>query len=250
MTLFLSSLVFCSAAQELEISEFVASNESGLQDEDGEFSDWIEIHNTGSDDSVDLAGLYLTDNDQELNQWAFPSIMLGPNEYLVVFASGKDRKTAGRELHTNFKLSADGEYLALTTGATALFDYGPAYPPQDADRSYGIDANGGRGYFSTPTPGAANPINGPPVVGAVSVDVDRGFYSSSFDLTLTTETADAEIRYTTNGSKPTELTGLVYTAPITISTTTVVRASAFLDGGSGPISTHSYIFLNDVMQQP
>ena len=70
------------------ISEFMAANETTLADEDGDFSDWIEISNS-ADQPVDLAGYYLTDNPQVLNRWVFPSVILDPGEWLVVFASGK-----------------------------------------------------------------------------------------------------------------------------------------------------------------
>ena len=94
------------------ISEFMASNDQTQVDEDGNSSDWIEILNAG-DMSVDLQGWYLTDNDQDLNKWQFPSTVLQPGESTIVFASGEDRDRFGQELHTNFKLSTNGEFLAL-----------------------------------------------------------------------------------------------------------------------------------------
>ena len=99
-------------AADLVISEFLASNHSGLADQDGDFSDWIEIHNTTAA-PVSLNGWYLTDDPNNLPEWKFPNVSLGADGYLVVFASAKDRATAGSELHTNFKLAGDGEYLAL-----------------------------------------------------------------------------------------------------------------------------------------
>src|SRR5690349_6233790 len=90
---------------DLVISEFMASptNAAGnIQDKDGEYSDWIEVHNTTAA-PINLAGWSLTDNSGDLDQWVFPSQTLAANGYLVVFASGKDLRTAGQELHTNFK---------------------------------------------------------------------------------------------------------------------------------------------------
>jgi len=93
-----------------------------LADIDGEFNDWIELHNpTGA--TIGLGGFYLTDNDSNLTKWRLPSINLSPGDYLVVFESGKHRQVAIAELHTNFKLSGKGgEYLALVApdGATNL----------------------------------------------------------------------------------------------------------------------------------
>jgi hypothetical protein len=123
------------------ISEFMAVNDTVLQDEDADCSDWVELKNTSSN-AVDLAGWYLTDKADNLTQWQFPSTVLPPGAYLVVFASGKDRAVAGSELHTNFKLSGAGEYLALIQpdGTTVATEFAPAFLPQVSDISYGIVA--------------------------------------------------------------------------------------------------------------
>lgn len=121
------------------ITEFQARNQDTLFDADGVSSDWIELANLG-DESIDLAGWYLTDERDELGKWAFPSTVLEPGEYLVVFASGNDRSVSGEELHTNFALSGDGEYLALVEpdGVTVACDFGTRYPVQLTDASYGL----------------------------------------------------------------------------------------------------------------
>jgi len=126
-------------AQELiRINEFMAVNDIGLDDEDRDESDWIEIYNPGTD-TVDLQGWYLTDDDNDLMQWAFPKVMLGPDAYLVVFASGKNRRDPLGILHTNFKLSGSGEYLGLVRpdGRTVVSEFFPTYPKQAPDVSYG-----------------------------------------------------------------------------------------------------------------
>ena len=122
------------------IAEFMAKNDATLQDEDGDWSDWIEIRNNG-DAAVDLESWYLTDDAAELNRWNFPDVALAPGEQLIVFASGKDRTIPGAELHADFKLDGDGEYLALVgpDDATVRQEFSPAYPPQVADVSYGPD---------------------------------------------------------------------------------------------------------------
>ncbi|MGC6426201.1 MAG: CotH kinase family protein [Akkermansiaceae bacterium] len=126
------------------ISEFLASNVSGITDEDGDDSDWIELSNI-SESPVDLAGWHLTDRSDELDQWTFPSLILNVGEEVVIFASGKNRALAGQELHTNFKLGTSGEYLALVRpdGVTVENDFAPAYPQQYPDVSYGIGTSGG-----------------------------------------------------------------------------------------------------------
>ncbi|MBN2475232.1 MAG: lamin tail domain-containing protein [Pirellulales bacterium] len=122
----------------LVISELMAINESTLADEDGDFSDWIEIHNP-TQSTVNLNGWSLTDDADDLTQWQFPDVSIGARDFLLVFASDKDRRVAGSELHTNFKLAGDGEYLALVQpDGTVAHRFSPAYPPQYADVSYGL----------------------------------------------------------------------------------------------------------------
>ena len=127
------------AQDSVRISEFQAVNDATLEDEDGEYSDWIELHNPGTN-TVDLTGWYLTDKASQLTQWRFPATNLPPNAYLVVFASGKNRRVPGALLHTNFKLTGDGEYLALVgpDGTNVVSAYAPAFPPLVGGVSYGI----------------------------------------------------------------------------------------------------------------
>ena len=89
------------------ISEFMASNSSALADQDGEYSDWIELHNVGNV-PTDLRDWFLTDDAAQLKKWRFPSLGMAANSYAVVFASGKDRAVAGSQLHANFSLDANG----------------------------------------------------------------------------------------------------------------------------------------------
>src|SRR5512137_2458951 len=94
-----------AAAPSVVISEIMASNNSTLADEDGAYSDWIELYNS-STNTVNLGGWYLADKATNLTHWQFPATNLGPSRFLVVFASNKDRRAAGAPLHTNFKLGA------------------------------------------------------------------------------------------------------------------------------------------------
>jgi hypothetical protein len=127
------------ARGQLRISEFMAVNQTGLDDEDRDEADWIEIHNAGRE-AASLAGWYLTDRPDDLTKWQFPPLTLAPNGYLVVFASGKDRRDPAGTLHTNFRLSGAGEYLALVRpdGVTVASSFAPAYPIQAPDVSYGL----------------------------------------------------------------------------------------------------------------
>ncbi|HUS35070.1 MAG TPA: CotH kinase family protein [Verrucomicrobiae bacterium] len=151
---------FCALAGP-RINEFMAANDTGLKDEDGEFSDWIEIFNPDAT-PVSLTGYYLTDNPQNLAKWKFPAMTLNPGAYLVVFASGKDRTNPTGKLHTSFQLDADRDYLALVAPdkTSILTEFSPWYPPQFDDVSYGYGSNIAPpvwSFFSTASPGAVNP---------------------------------------------------------------------------------------------
>ena len=110
------------------------------------------------------------------------------------------------------------------------------------------------GYMTSPTPGAPNSGNSGIRSGFVmdtKFSVDRGFHDEPFQVAIVTETPGAEIRFTTDGSEPTQDHGNIYTEPVTIATTTNLRAAAFVDDFIPTnVDTHSYIFLNDVLQQP
>lgn len=423
------------------ISEFLASNSSSLPlgagevlDEDGESSDWIELFNP-SQETVDLSGWYLTDNPADLARWPIPEVQLSPFQFLIVFASGKDRRDPASELHTNFRLSSAAGFLALVrpdgqsmtsaydypdqqrdiaygasmsgalqeevllsagagatawiptsdalgqlwtapefddsawqTGRTGIgYDYAgligldtrpmryaqtsvyarigfdvtdvanlsrlvlrmkyedgfvaylngvpvaqvnaPAadlltwnsaasaqnsdsaavrfedfvlplgalnalvpgrnvlavhglnvnlsssdlliLPELRAQRSVDVDLNQqAEGYLSPPTPGVFNGPGAIDILHDVEFSVERGFFDTAFALELTTSAPDAEIRYTLDGSTPTPTKGQVYRGPLTINSTTVIRAAAFKPGylASG-VSTQSYIFVRDVVRQ-
>jgi len=232
------------------INEFLASNDEGIVDEDGVSSDWIELFNPGPDPAP-LAGYFLTDDAGDLQQWAFPNVTMAPGSYLIVYASSNDRTDPSAPLHTNFSLTSGGEYLALIKpdGVTPVSEFSPMFPEQYTDVSYGYDPfSSSLGYFLTPTPGAANGSTVAGFVEDTSFSVDRGFYSSPFQVAITSQTPGAEIRYTLDGSKPTAITGLVYSSPISINSTTVLRAAAYKDEYEPTnVDTHTYIFKSDVI---
>lgn len=118
------------------INEFLAQNTTGLRDSDGDRSDWIELYNDGAA-PVDLSGWYLSDTLANPTRWRIPAgVVIGPESYLTLFASSKDR--SGPELHTNFALGASGEDLLLTAAdGSSLVDSYLAFGAQKPDVSYG-----------------------------------------------------------------------------------------------------------------
>lgn len=128
-----------SAKAAIFIAEAVSQNDTLLADEDGDYSDYIALYN-GSSGRLSLSGYYLTDKEDKPQKWALPDVSLGAGEYLVVFASGKDRRAA-EPYHTNFSLAASGEsvYLTAPNGTTASF---VTLPAMNADMAYGYVMSG------------------------------------------------------------------------------------------------------------
>jgi len=134
--------VFPIAKGDLVISEFCASNQNGIEDEDDDRPDWVEIFNPDAT-PADLTDWYLTDNAAAKDKWRFPAVTIPPGGYLLVFASDKNRRVPGQPLHTNFSLGAGGEYLGLVRpdAQTVVSQYNPSFPAQFPDLSYGIPSN-------------------------------------------------------------------------------------------------------------
>lgn len=236
------------------ISEFSADNIGSLEDEDGDNSDWIEIYNPSASTAI-LNDYYLTDDPNDLTKWRLPNMTLNQLDHFVVFASNKDRAVAGSELHTNFSLRASGEYLALTKlsggNIIILSEFDP-YPSQIEGVSYGLNPDGtSYGYYANPTPSDTNPTGLEGFVKDTRFAPDRGFYTDPIPVEITTETEGAQIRYTTDGSDPSPTRGTLYTGPITISSTTPLKAIAYKSGHIRTnIDAHTYLFTSDILIQP
>ena len=231
---------------EVLINEFMALNTTTLADQDFQYSDWIEIYNSGPE-TVDLGGWFLTDDAAALNKWRFPATDLSAGSYLVVFASGKDRAVSGAELHTNFKLDGAGEYLALVNpdGVTIASQYAPKFPAQHPDVSYGLDPQTGAPLFlAHPTPGWENDVTGAGLAEEPVFSVPGGVYTnSSLSLSLSVRSPTAVIHYTLDVTEPTEANA-VYTTPIPMTGSTIVRAKVFDPGlEPGATVTRTYTLL-------
>jgi len=234
------------------ISEFMASNDDTLNDEDGDSEDWLELYNAGTI-SANLDGWYLTDDPSLQDLWRIPNVTLLPNSFLIIFASGKDRTNIFSPLHTDFSLSAGGEFLALLDPDMNIVSaFAPAYPAQVTDISYGRDLFSPdlKGYFDTPTPGLPNASRGIGLGPNVVFSEPSRTFIDPFSLALTTpDDPAAEIRYVlvtdaatamaTNVPTP---SSTLYTGPIPISGTIQVRARAFVPGLlPGEPASESYI---------
>lgn len=217
----------------LVLNEMMSSNTSAVQDDDGDWSDWVEIYNDGGS-AVNLDGYGLTDNPAQPYKWVFPARTINPGEYLVVWCSNKNRINPANPLHTNWAISAGGETIVLTTPGGSTVDTIPS-TALGANISLGRypDTSGDWEQFDVPTPGTANgtPIQNP--VADPSFSVDGGIYSSTVSLSLSTATAGATIRYTTNGNEPT-------------TNSTIYSNTLSLNSRAGTTNVYSQIPSNDL----
>ena len=225
-------------APELVINEILASNSAVHDDEDGDFSDWIEIYNPGAV-SVQLQGFTLTDNNGMPGQWVFPEVSIEAGGFLLVYASGKDR--SGSELHTNFKLSATGEYVGIYNGDGHFID-GFKFDAQTANISLGRlpDGNGTFERFASPTPNRPNQRSTVDP-DAILFSHDEGIYPDPIALVFENSKNVGEIRYTRDGSEPSRSSD-VYSEPVQLTKNTVIRAQIFIDqAAQQPIFTRTYL---------
>ncbi|MHC4323243.1 MAG: lamin tail domain-containing protein, partial [Planctomycetota bacterium] len=250
----------------LVINEVMASNSSTIQDPQGQYDDWIEIYNFGSE-AVNIGGMYLTDNLTDPTKWQIPTnnpsdTTIPAHGYLLIWA---DKDTTDTGLHANFKLDAMGEELGLfDTSASGmdgvtLIDY-VIFDEQTVDISYGCypDTSDNLIFLVSPTPGTENTTGYLGSVIEPEFSHQHGFCSEPFSVVITTETEGAMIYYTLDGSEPytAEIgerlpTDIPYTDPILIDKTTCLRAKAVKEGWkSSEAIACSYFFGDDVIQQP
>lgn len=195
---------FSVFAQPLYLNELVTSNTSVNTDEDGDFEDWVEIFNAGTE-PLSLSGYGLSDNNN-LFKWVFPDYIVQPGEYLIVWCSNKNRTLPDQPLHTNFAISAAGETITLTHPEGTIVDQIPAVViPQNT--SYGRETDGAENFivFPVPTPGASNEfIEGSPGTALQPPNFSHagGFFAQEFTLTLSHPDPEATILYTLDGSEP------------------------------------------------
>ena len=139
----------------LIINEVMSSNKTTYADNYGKYSDYIEIYN-GYDYEINLKGYYLSDDNFNLKKWSFPDVIIKPNDYLVIYATGKNITEDGI-IHTNFKLSQNGEVLTLSNKkANPLSRI--YYTKTAPDTSYGYNGKA-YVYYYVSTPGKVNSIN-------------------------------------------------------------------------------------------
>ncbi len=227
--------------EQVFINEIMSSTRIIDDDTDASY-DWVELYN-GSSRVVDLSGWGLSDTASRPRKWQFPQgASIGPNQYLLVWLSGRDTVDGG-QYHASFSLSrSEGEAVTLCRPDGTLVDRTPV-AQQYAELSFGrVTAQSGFFLFDTPTPGYSNSSNS--YFGRaqqVAFSEEGGVKTGSFTLTLTAGEGET-IYYTTDCTDPTT-SSIRYTGPIQISSTTVIRAISARTGYVDSIpSTHTYLF--------
>ena len=239
---------------QLVINEIMQSNIDCLLDDINDYPDsWVELFNN-STAPIQVSEYALGDSPDAAKAWPLPDRMLGPGQYALVYCD----KVADR-WHTNFRIDSGKD------GAVYLFHNGqqtdkatPKKKQPAPNIAYGRKTNGAEewGYMTTPTPGKANcgsvssTLLGEPVFSEPG-RVTTGHETISLTLSLPEGSPEGTvIRYTINGSEPTE-SSPEYTGPITIYNTRTVRAKLFCEGFLSPRSTtHSYLYLGHQLTLP
>lgn len=230
---------------QLIINEYSASNRNIQTNSYGDYEDWIEIHNPGAS-NVDISNWYISDKSSNLTKWQIPSGSVTAGGYTLIYCSKRGEVTGGGEIHTSFGLSqTENDWIILSNDVGSVIDSFKIVHLTKKDHSVGRSTDGALDFklFTTPTPGAPNSGAQDFYTPKPVFDLAPGFYVGSQNLSITCADPSANIRYTTDGSVPTAASTL-YGGPISISSTTVVRAAAF--GVNEPSFTETNSYFIDV----
>ncbi len=220
---------FCAArvpTGPLAIWELMSYNERYLVQPGGDCYDWVELKNV-SDQIVNLSDYAITDDTGTPNQFILPDKTLAPGESVVIILSGDPTLNTYDYTHATFSLNAKEDSLFLYRTNGTLIDY-VFLRDIPVGSSYGRAEDSGGFYFMEPTPNAPNHDGYLRISNEPTSQIAQGVYTSDSDFTVPLA-AEGTIYYTLDGSDP-DTSSLVYTGPIQISETTVLRAAAIEPG--------------------
>ncbi len=246
--------LFTSRAQ-VVINEYSAANFSDIADNYGQFEDWIELYNAGAA-AVDLSGYYLSDRESDPMKYVIPAgVSIPAGGYLRFWCSNRNT-FVGTNYHTNFKLTqtTGAEDVVFADAAGTIIDVQHLDNPNQTNHSWGRYPNGAADWriFTDPTPNASNSTT-PKLAYATKPNMtpNSGNYAGSVTVTITVTEPDMTIRYSLDGSFPTAA-ATIYSGPITITSTTVLRTVAYcssVDTLPSLCSTNTY-FIDETTTVP
>ena len=227
LAVMLVMLITVNVSAQVTINEFQSSNTKTIKDPQyGAYADWIELYNAGTD-TVKIGGYGITDNLSNPTKYILPQgTKINPKGFLIIWA---DSKATG--LHTSFALSKDGEEIGLFDTTGVIVDT-LTFTVQASDISTGRYPDGSTVFMAmnNPTPGYKNDSTSlTPVLPKPTLSLPGGSFTNSQTLVLSSDVPDVQIRYTLDGTVPDTL-AFLYSAPLTLDTTVVVRAAAFKPG--------------------
>ncbi|HPI09227.1 MAG TPA: CotH kinase family protein [Saprospiraceae bacterium] len=249
-------VALCSASAQVVINEYSCSNLDQFPDNYDKHEDWIEIYNTSSS-PVSMAGYYLSDDEDEPKKWAFPTTLSIPgNSFYLVWASGRNEVTDDGA-HASFKLTQsknNPDHIVFTDqNGTELANI--EVSKTQLDHSMGRQTDGGTQWriMKNPTPGTSNnnTPSGIAYAGRPDVNIEGGFYQDSVFVVVSSTEPNATVRYTLNGNEPTN-TSTIYTEPIKIDHTTVLKVRTFSNATTilpSFVQFNTY-FINDTHNLP
>jgi len=253
--LFLSILCTSGRAQAILINEFSAANLNGFRDAFDKTEDWIELYNTTGED-IDLGGWHLSDKESKPGKYKIPAGTIIPSDgYLVFVCSGRDLVKDG-EPHTNFKLTQTkaNEVILLANPDEEIQEMYPlGFTPVEHSHARVTDGAAEWKIATVPTYGSINKdsalVNG--YTAAPTMDLGAGFYDTTQTIVITNTEPNSVLRYTLDGTNPTE-SSPEYTIPLEVETTTVVKAQAFSNDPAvlpGKMDFNTY-FINEDYSMP
>ncbi len=224
------------------ISEIMLGNDTTLEDNYGEYPDWIELYNN-TEERISLAGYGLSDEPALPGKWTFPdNAFIDPGQYKVIFASGRDTpiESTAVTLHTNFSLNATGEPVILTNAEDIIIDK-CVLSTMPYDISYGRTSQSSIfQYMLSPSPGEENSDGYNGIAETPYIQLTGGVYADTQVVSISVPYG-CTVRYTTDSSEPSERS-ILYEGPFQIDSTTVLRARAFQDGKiQSEITTQTYL---------
>ena len=187
------------------INEYSAANCELDGSDCGDYEDWIELYNN-SNNAIDLAGYYLSDKIDNITKWQFSSsIVIEPNSYLIIYASGLDPTLETSNTNTSFKLTQtrSSEYIVLADSNEQILDY-KKLDRHQLTHSWGRDDDFEWRVYENSTPGGENgsSVAYNNYVDAPMFNIESGFFNSAVEIVLSSNDSDVEIYYTLDGSFP------------------------------------------------